>query len=126
MEHWLGITPDSRLHRSPFRKDRKPSCSFYTAKTGTLYFKDWASDEVYSVLDVIKLKNSCSYAKALEIARATEIKEMSPFEKIPKVFTFIPLPDYHDYWRKLGVSKELLHEYSVHNVKYVYVDGDIM
>lgn len=40
MERFLGIAPDSRLHRSPLRKDRKPSCSFYRSNSGVLYFKD--------------------------------------------------------------------------------------
>lgn len=72
------------------------------------------------------MKLDCTYQEAITAAKNANLGQTEPFVKKPRVFTFVPVPEYHDYWKKLGVSKELLHEYSVFNVKYVYCDGEIM
>lgn len=97
MERFLGIAPDSKIYRSPFRKDRKPTCSFYKSSTGTLYFKDWGTDEVYSVIDVIRQRMGVTYAKAVELAMKEAISTTPQFISKPKIFSFVPINDYHPY-----------------------------
>ena len=45
MEFYLHIPVKKGLYRSPLRKDRHPTCSFYRNKSGTLLFKDFATGQ---------------------------------------------------------------------------------
>lgn len=97
MKHFLGIEPDARQHRNPFRKDRKPSCTFYISSRGTLYFKDWATEECLDVLDIIRKTHGCTFTEALDIARTAKLESIPELVKPPRVFTFVPISEYHDY-----------------------------
>ena len=42
LQYYLNIPVKKGLFRSPFRKDKHPTCGFYTNKHGDIIFKDFS------------------------------------------------------------------------------------
>lgn len=45
MEFYLRVPVKRGLFRSPLRRDREPTCSFYRNNSGDLIFKDFATGQ---------------------------------------------------------------------------------
>ena len=62
---YMKIYPKKgRLYKSPLREDKHPTCAFYRGSKG-LYFKDFALDKSYNIIDVVMELYNLSYYKAL-------------------------------------------------------------
>ena len=63
---YMKIYPKKgRLYKSPLREDKHPTCAFYRGSKG-LYFKDFALDKSYNIIDVVMELYNLSYYKALK------------------------------------------------------------
>lgn len=67
MEHYLGVPVKKGLIRSPLRKDRTPTASFFRNSKGDLIFKDFSGHFHGNFISVVMYKFQCSYGKALQI-----------------------------------------------------------
>ena len=132
-EHYLGISVNNRLHKSPFRKDKTPSCSFYYSASSRLYFKDWAMGESVDCIGAVMKKLELSYREAIlkiESDRPNIASSDAIISKAYKKWEYIPAhwEDYHFYWKnkKFEIPVSTLSYYHVFPVKAVYVDDDLV
>jgi hypothetical protein len=54
------------LIRNPFRNDRNPTCGFYYNEKGVLKLHDFATEEFYSAIDIVKKLFGVNYYKAID------------------------------------------------------------
>lgn len=132
-EHYLGITVNNRLHKSPFRKDKTPSCSFYYSNSGRLYFKDWALAESVDCIGATMKRLNISYREAIlkiEADKPLIGDSESIVHKAYKKWEYVPAhwEDYHGYWKnsKFEIPVGTLSYFNVTPVKAVYVDDDLV
>lgn len=128
MKFYVGeIT--SKLIRSPFREDTKPTCGFYYGKTGRLYLHDFGTDEHFDCIEIVKRKFKIGYIAALnqiindspkfEGNVSTELNEEIKLE-------YISGPPKFDYFNKLGITDKTLKKYGVVNARAVYADESLL
>lgn len=123
IEYYLKIPIRSGLYRSPFRKDRKPTCSFYYGKSGRLYFHDFATSEHFDVFEIVKRKYSLSFNKAVDKIISERDKFTTAEVDLDKPnLEYIPGPDNFKYFNEFGISDATLNRYGVKNARAVYIN----
>lgn len=118
-----------KLVRSPFREDKKPTCSFYYSKSGRLYLHDFGTSQHIDCIEAVKLKFNLSYQDA--ISKILEDKEkFTEGEQVirePSKIEFIP-GDYgtFNYFHKFHISNPTLLKYNVYPAKVIYSNEEII
>jgi len=92
------------MYKSPLRKDKHPTCSFWKSDKGNLYFHDFGIGKMYSLIEFVKVKFSLDYVGAVKRIE----KDAHLMEKVGKIdpvhdvlsFTFIPesIENSKSYW----------------------------
>lgn len=144
MEYYLHLPVKKGLFRSPLRKDRQPTCSFYRNDTGTLIFKDFATGQHLNVFGIVQEIFKCNYYDALRIIandmgivrdktlhknpgkineNPTKIsdKEVSRIQVEIQDFTDLELK----WWGKYGITPEILKKFNVYSCKHVFLNGEL-
>lgn len=133
-----SVFPDIKslpcLMCSPLRVDKKPSFSIYMSSSGHIYFKDHATNEGGSLLDLLCSYWGCTFRQALDrIANmAIDKKEIVIRPKHIKVLTrkeaqsstniqvaVRPWRDYdYEYWAEYGVTPKALKYAEVYPISH--------
>lgn len=144
MEYYLHIPIKRGLFRSPLRKDKQPTCSFYRNASGTLIFKDFATGQHLNVFDVVQELFRCNYFESLKIIAndfgivrdknlqknpgkinenpiKIEDKETSKIQIEMQDFTDLELK----WWGKYGITKEILAKFNVYSCKHVFLNDQL-
>lgn len=144
MEYYLHIPVKKGLFRSPLRRDRQPTCSFYRNSKRILIFKDFATGQHLNVFDVVQSLFNCNYFEALRIIandfnivkdknlcknsgkinlNPTKIKdkEISKIQIEIQEFTENELK----WWGKYGITKEILEHFNVYSCKHVFLNDQL-
>ena len=144
MEYYLHISVKKGLFRSPLRKDKQPTCSFYRNKSGTLIFKDFATGQHLNVFDVVQSIFKCNYFESLRIiANDFGIVRDSALRKNPGKINLNPIKikdkeiskiqievqEFTDselkWWGKYGISKDILKRFDVYSCKHVFLNDQL-
>ena len=145
MEFYLNVPVKKGLFRSPLRKDRHPTCSFYKSTSGALIFKDFATGQNLNVFGVVQALYNCDYKECLEIIandfhiHTYEKKEMH-FKKVnynpnlilKKSFTEmrVEIQDFTKeelkWWNQFGINIKILNKYNVYSCKNVFLNGKLI
>ena len=141
MTYYLGIPVKKGLFKSPLRKDKSPTCSFYRNKSGELIFKDFNGSFYGNFVAVVMYKYGLSYYKALnQIAIDFGLINGQPakVKKIPTVEKFIDtgtsdirveIKEYSkkelDWWKSFGVMPNTLNKYKVFSCKNIFLNGNL-
>lgn len=141
MSYYLGMPLSNKAFCSPLRKDNKPSCSIWKSKLGTLYFKDFATGQTLSFVNLVMTKYNCSYSEALikiaeDFGLTSESTELTPvIQQIPtfkeKKQSKIQIEQKEfskeelDWWKQFGITKEVLDKFSIFSCKTVFLNGNI-
>lgn len=144
MEYYLHLPVKKGLFRSPLRKDRQPTCSFYRNSSGTLIFKDFATGQHLNVFGVVQEIFRCDYFEALRIIandmgivrdktlqknpgkineNPTKIndKEMSKIQVEIQDFTNLEIK----WWGKYGITPEILKKFDVYSCKHIFLNDSL-
>ena len=144
MEYYLHIPVKKGLFRSPLRRDKQPTCSFYRNKSGTLIFKDFATGQHLNIFDVVQSIFRCDYFESLRIIAndfgivrdnalhknlgkinlnpiKIKDKEISKIQIEVQEFTDSELR----WWGKYGISKDILKRFNVYSCKYVFLNDQL-
>ena len=145
MEYYLHLPVKRGLFRSPLRRDKQPTCSFYRNSSGTLIFKDFATGQHLNVFGVVQEIFKCNYHEALRIiandmgiVRDRELrrnpgkinesptkitdKEMSKIQVEVQDFTDLELK----WWGKYGITLNILKKFNVYSCKHVFLNGNLL
>ena len=145
MEYYLHLPVKRGLFRSPLRRDKQPTCSFYRNSSGTLIFKDFATGQHLNVFGVVQEIFKCDYHEALRIiandmgiVRDRELrrnpgkinesptkitdKEMSKIQVEVQDFTDLELK----WWGKYGITLNILKKFNVYSCKHVFLNGNLL
>ena len=144
MEYYLHIPVKKGLFRSPLRRDKQPTCSFYRNKSGTLIFKDFATGQHLNVFDVVQSIFKCDYFESLRIiANDFGIVRDSALRKNPGKINLNPIKikdkeiskiqievqEFTDselkWWGKYGISKDILRRFDVYSCKHVFLNDQL-
>lgn len=144
MEYYLHIPIKRGLFRSPLRRDKEPTCSFYRNSSGTLIFKDFATGQHLNVFGVVQEIFKCDYFESLRIIAndfgivknrdlpknpgkinenpiKIEDKETSKIQIEVQDFTDLELK----WWGKYGITKEILSKFNVYSCKHVFLNDQL-
>lgn len=144
MEYYLHIPVKKGLFRSPLRRDKQPTCSFYRNKSGTLIFKDFATGQHLNIFDVVQSIFRCDYFKSLRIiANDFGIVRDNALHKNPGKINLNPIKikdkeiskiqievqEFTDgelkWWGKYGISKDILKRFNVYSCKHVFLNDQL-
>lgn len=144
MEYYLHIPVKKGLFRSPLRKDKQPTCSFYRNKSGTLIFKDFATGQHLNIFDVVQSIFRCDYFESLRIiANDFGIVRDNALHKNPGKINLNPIKikdkeiskiqievqEFTDselkWWGKYGISKDILKRFNVYSCKHVFLNDQL-
>lgn len=144
MEYYLHIPVKKGLFRSPLRKDKQPTCSFYRNKSGTLIFKDFATGQHLNIFDVVQSIFRCDYFESLRIiANDFGIVRDNTLHKNPGKINLNPIKikdkeiskiqievqEFTDselkWWGKYGISKDILKRFNVYSCKHVFLNDQL-
>lgn len=134
-----------KLFRSKLRNDKNPTCSMYRNKSGSLIYKDFATDQYLNCFGYVMELFRCDYYTALRIiANDFNIVHDDSFVRnsgriIPKEFKIeekefsriqIEAKDFSEqelkWWEKFGITKEILDKYNVYSCKHVFLNGQLI
>ncbi len=134
-----------KLFRSKLRNDKNPTCSMYRNKSGSLIYKDFATDQYLNCFGYVMELFRCDYYTALRIiANDFNIVHDDSFVRnsgriIPKEFKIeekefsriqIEVKDFSEqelkWWEKFGITKEILNKYNVYSCKHVFLNGQLI
>lgn len=144
MEYYLHIPVKKGLFRSPLRRDKQPTCSFYRNKSGTLIFKDFATGQHLNIFDVVQSIFRCDYFESLRIIAndfgivrdnalhknlgkinlnpiKIKDKEISKIQIEVQEFTDSELK----WWGRYGISKDILKRFNVYSCKHVFLNDQL-
>lgn len=144
MEFYLHIHVKKGLFRSPLRKDREPTCSFFRNKSGTLIFKDFATGQYLDVFGVVQTLFRCNYYESLKIIAndfgiiknnslpknqgkinynpvKIQDKELCKIQVEIQEFTELELK----WWKKFGITLEILKHFNVYSCKNLFINGQL-
>lgn len=144
MEYYLHLPVKKGLFRSPLRRDKCPTCSFYRNNSGTLIFKDFATGQHLNVFDIVQEIFKCDYHQSLRIIandmgivedkvlhknpgkineNSVKIKdkEMSKIQVEIQDFTPLELK----WWGKYGITLDILKKFRVYSCKHVFLNGNL-
>ena len=145
MEYYLHVPVKKGLFRSPLRLDKRPTCSYYRNRFGTLIFKDFATGQHLNIFDVVQEIFHCDYFEALRIIAndfgiihdkylqktpgkinthpvKMQDKEMSKIQVEIQDFTDLELK----WWEKYGITPEILKHFNVYSCKHVFLNGQLI
>ena len=145
MEYYLHVPVKKGLFRSPLRKDRRPTCSFYRNGSNTLIFKDFATGQHLNIFGVVQEMFHCDYFEALRIIAndmgivrdkslqknsgkinehpvRMQDKETSKIQIEVQDFTDLELK----WWAKYGITPEILKRFNVYSCKHVFLNGQLV
>ena len=144
MEYYLHIPVKKGLFRSPLRRDKQPTCSFYRNKSGTLIFKDFATGQHLNIFDVVQSIFKCDYFESLRIiANDFGIVRDNVLHKNPGKINLNPIKikdkeiskiqievqEFTDselkWWGKYGISKDILKRFNVYSCKHVFLNDQL-
>ena len=144
MEYYLHIPVKKGLFRSPLRRDKQPTCSFYRNKSGTLIFKDFATGQHLNVFDVVQSIFRCDYFESLRIiANDFGIVQDNTLHKNPGKINLNPIKikdkeiskiqievqEFTDselkWWGNYGISKDILKRFDVYSCKHVFLNDQL-
>lgn len=144
MEYYLHLPVKKGLFRSPLRRDKQPTCSFYRNKSGTLIFKDFATGQHLNVFDVVQSIFKCNYFESLRIiANDFGIVRDNTLHKNPGKINLNPIKikdkeiskiqievqEFTDselkWWGKYGISKDILKRFNVYSCKHVFLNDQL-
>jgi hypothetical protein len=141
MAYYLGFPVDKKLHISPLRQDNKPTCAFFKGKSGTLYFKDFATNDCLDFVNVVMSKYSCNYYKALKIiaedfgyiksktSKTVTIKPQPKFEETKQTFIQVEIKEFdkHElkWWESYGITKDILKKFNIFSCKTIFLNGRV-
>lgn len=144
MEYYLHIPVKKGLFRSPLRRDKQPTCSFYRNKSGTLIFKDFATGQHLNIFDVVQSIFRCDYFESLRIiANDFGIVRDNALHKNPGKINLNPIKikdkeiskiqievqEFTDrelkWWGKYGISKDILKRFNVYSCKHVFLNDQL-
>ena len=144
MEYYLHIPVKKGLFRSPLRRDKQPTCSFYRNKSGTLIFKDFATGQHLNIFDVVQSIFRCDYFESLRIiANDFGIVRDNTLHKNPGKINLNPIKikdkeiskiqievqEFTDselkWWGKYGISKDILKRLDVYSCKHVFLNDQL-
>ena len=144
MEYYLHISVKKGLFRSPLRKDKQPTCSFYRNKSGTLIFKDFATGQHLNIFDVVQSIFRCDYFESLRIiANDFGIVRDNALHKNPGKINLNPIKikdkeiskiqievqEFTDselkWWGRYGISKDILKRFDVYSCKHVFLNDQL-
>ena len=144
MEYYLHLPVKKGLFRSPLRRDKQPTCSFYRNKSGTLIFKDFATGQHLNVFDVVQSIFKCNYFESLRIiANDFGIVRDNALRKNPGKINLNPIKikdkeiskiqievqEFTDrelkWWGKYGISKDILKRFNVYSCKHVFLNDQL-
>ena len=144
MEYYLHIPVKKGLFRSPLRRDKQPTCSFYRNKSGTLIFKDFATGQHLNVFDVVQSIFKCDYFESLRIiANDFGIVRDNALHKNPGKINLNPIKikdkeiskiqievqEFTDselkWWGRYGISKDILKRFDVYSCKHVFLNDQL-
>lgn len=144
MEFYLRMPIKRGLFRSPLRKDKEPTCSFYRNSSGDLIFKDFATGQHLNIFGVVQDIFKCNYFEALRIIandfgiiKSNSIaknpgkinknsikikdKEMSKIQVEIQDFTDLELK----WWKKYGVTLDILKKFNVYSCKHIFLNDQL-
>ncbi len=144
MEYYLHIPVKKGLFRSPLRRDKQPTCSFYRNKSGTLIFKDFATGQHLNIFDVVQSIFRCDYFESLRIiANDLGIVRDNALHKNPGKINLNPVKikdkeiskiqievqEFTDselkWWGRYGISKDILKRFNVYSCKHVFLNDQL-
>ena len=144
MEYYLHLPVKKGLFRSPLRRDKQPTCSFYRNKSGTLIFKDFATGQHLNIFDVVQSIFRCDYFESLRIiANDFGIVRDNTLHKNPGKINLNPIKikdkeiskiqievqEFTDgelkWWGKYGISKDILKRFNVYSCKHVFLNDQL-
>ena len=144
MEYYLHLPVKKGLFRSPLRRDKQPTCSFYRNKSGTLIFKDFATGQHLNVFDVVQSIFKCNYFESLRIiANDFGIVRDSALRKNPGKINLNPIKikdkeiskiqievqEFTDselkWWGRYGISNDILKRFNVYSCKHVFLNDQL-
>lgn len=141
MAYYLGAPVNKGLFVSPLRDDKHKTCSYFRGKSGTLYFKDFATGQCLDFVNVVMTKYSCSYHEAIRIIakdfgyttsapiKTSAIKIQPKFEGNKQTFIRVEVKDFTEaelkWWNSFGITKEILNKFKVYSCKTVFLNNYI-
>lgn len=144
MEYYLHIPVKKGLFRSPLRRDKQPTCSFYRNKSGTLIFKDFATGQYLNVFDVVQSIFKCDYFESLRIiANDFGIVRNNALHKNPGKINLNPIKikdkeiskiqieiqEFTDnelkWWERYGITIDILRRFDVYSCKHVFLNDQL-
>lgn len=144
MEYYLHMPVKKGLFRSPLRRDKQPTCSFYRNKSGTLIFKDFATGQHLNVFDVVQSIFRCDYFEALRIiANDFGIVRDNALHKNPGKINLNPvkikdkeiskiqieIQEFTDnelkWWGRYGITRDILRHFDVYSCKHVFLNDQL-
>jgi len=144
MEYYLHMPVKKGLFRSPLRRDKQPTCSFYRNKSGTLIFKDFATGQHLNVFDVVQSIFRCDYFEALRIiANDFGIVRDNALHKNPGKINLNPIKikdkeiskiqieiqEFTDnelkWWGRYGITRDILRRFDVYSCKHVFLNDQL-
>lgn len=142
---YLGSDIKNRkLFRSKLRSDKNPTCSMYRNKSGTLIYKDFATDQHLDAFNYVMELYRCNYREALKIiandfniVASSEAKNKGKiiskdFKIKEKEFSKLQaeIKDFDElelkWWNKFGITLETLKRFNVFSIKHVFLNGQIV
>ena len=114
---------DHKLIRSPFREDKKPTCSFYYSKSNRLYLHDFATNAHIDCIEAVKLLYRINYSQAIDKI-LSDRESLFESEKLivgdSKNYEFIAGSYSMEYFHKFGITDTTLLKYNVYPIKTLY------
>ena len=141
MSYYLGIPVKKGLFKNPLRNDSHVTCSFFTGRTGILYFKDFATGECMSFEKVVMKKFGCNYHQALNIIakdfgyikssvkpKSIQIQPTFKQDKITMIQVEIKdfTPAELKWWNSYGITQQTLNKFKVYSCNTVFLNTQII
>jgi hypothetical protein len=126
-KYYLKQEVSSKLIRSPFRNDRNPTCGFYYNVKGVLKLHDFATNEFYSAIDIVKTLFNLNYYKAVdkiigdyEYIINEEVTGLGSKINKEEILWYPAEPSWLNYFNKYKViTSKILLQYKVFSAKSV-------
>lgn len=141
MTYYLGVPVTKKLFKSPLRIDNHTTCSYFRGKSGTLYFKDFATGQCLDFVNVVMTKYNCNYFEALDIIakdfgyksgdkkQIPIVKAQPRFEGTKQTFIQVEIKDFAEaelkWWNTFGITKDILKRFNVYSCKSVFLNGSL-
>jgi hypothetical protein len=130
IEYYLNTTISKTLIRSPFRNDKNPTCGFYYNSNGVLRLHDFATEEFFSVIDIVKQLFKLNYYQALDkiIKDKDNFSTLEYKEEAKEEIEWIAGdPSHLVYFNKYKViTTDILLKYRVFSAKTILTNSYIL